>query len=179
MSGQEYPSARLQYRLGQDLDLHYGRYASEHYASDTLLVTQDFVNNIQKCRTTCYKYNAKIKYQIVGIGSARTFSGYCNNSRCNFESNLIYDDNKLDNFYLQNLAYILYTVTYVTGYAGYKSLSHVIRRDRLCKDSYYNHVYFLYTLMNTFYYNNKAKVHQDIKEFHARNLYNRPNYEEN
>ena len=63
-------------------------------------------------------------------------------------------------------------MTYDTGYA-------VIRRDRLCKDSYYNHVYFLYTLMNTFYYNNRAKVYQDIKEFHARNLYNRPNYEEN
>ena len=98
MSSQEYPSARLQYRLGQDLDLIYGRYASERYASDTLLVTQDFVNNIQKCRTTCYKCNAKIKYQIVGIGGARTFSGYNNNSRCNFESNLIYNDKKIGNF---------------------------------------------------------------------------------
>ena len=33
--------------------------------------------------------------------------------------------------------------------------------------------------MDTFYYNNRGKVHQDIKEFHARNLYNRPNYEQN
>ena len=33
--------------------------------------------------------------------------------------------------------------------------------------------------MDTFYNNNRDKVHQDVKEFHARNLYNRPNYEQN
>ena len=97
----------------------------------------------------------------------------------NFESNLIYNDKKIGHFYVQNLAYILHTMTYDTGYAGYESLCHVIRRDRLSKDSYYNHVNFLHNLMHTFFHNNRDKVHQDIKEFHARNLYNIPNYEQN
>ena len=150
MSGEEVPGARLQYRLGQEIELEYGQYATDNYASETLLVTSNFIDNIQKCRTYCHKCNSRIKYDIVGIGNARTFTGYCGNNRCNFESTLRHDNKKLGYFYVQNLLQVLHAITYDTGYVGYEAMCHFMRQKKLSRDSFWNHIYFCIDLWMNF-----------------------------
>ena len=55
LCGREVAGSRLQYRLNQGVSLDYGKYYSSDYATETLVIREDFVDILQQCRTYCHK----------------------------------------------------------------------------------------------------------------------------
>ena len=160
------PASKLTHRLGFDAQLDYGQYTTREYSSGHHLISVDLANELMASRHQCRFCQKLIKYEVVGLGLASTFTAHCRNRNC------VYDKIKKSDtaligkyFYKTNLAHIYSTLNLDTGYVGYQEVAHAMGCKSISKTSYQTHCEFLFTLGETFYDANLPKVHDDVKDF--------------
>ena len=176
-SGKEIPGARIMYRLGQNIDLDYGPNVNvNNLIPQSMLVSSEFVNNISKCTARCHICKYKLLFQTVGFGLAKTFTAKCSNSNCKFDSTFSNLSDRLGPFFLNNLAAVYQSLLNDDGYKGLTTIANSVGINSVCKGSYYNHCKYIYQMYQTFYDDNVPKVHQDVKNFYARNYNLRPDF---
>ena len=164
LSGREVPGARRSYRLHQPILIDYGN-EWDDLIVDNRLVTMDFLNELYKCTTLCYKCDHIIKFEEVGFGAASTIISKCTNEYCDFDNTFKDYPRKLNNNYTANLSVTLETILQDSGFVGFVNGNQARGLPVICKDSFYNHAKEIYKLMDGFYDKNIVKVHDDIKSF--------------
>ena len=137
---------------------------ARQFIQERAAVNQELIDLLHKCTTYCNLCSHELTFSLVGMSIAKTLTGLCQNPRCNNAK--VTDTGMIGDFYKINLAVVLQSLIYDSGYMGYSRWCHSALFPNLSKWRYYRHTEFIYKLMEDFYSTNINLIHDDIKQFY-------------
>ena len=175
-TGKEIAGKRRRYRLSRGVLLDYGN-EWDDLVTENRLVSIDFLNELYKCTTICYKCDHVLTFQEVGTGTASTVISKCSNEYCEYDNTIKNHPRTFGKHYTMNLSVTYETILQDSGFVGLVRGNEARGLPISSSRTYEKHAKVIYNVMDEFYNKNLSKIHNDVKSFFQRNFNSNVNYE--